>query len=134
MVKETAGQKPRKETAGSLRSRKAKKAGKQPFRRQEGYRHAKLKDAWRRPRGRHSKLRKAEKPRGRIPRAGYGSPRQARGLNRLGYREVRVNTRKDMESLNPKEEMAVLAGTLGRRKRGELVTLAGEMGVRVANA
>jgi large subunit ribosomal protein L32e len=134
MVEGTAGPEPRKEAARGLKSRRAVKAGRPSFRRQEGYRHARLRDAWRRPRGKHSKLRRREKPRGRLPGAGYGSPRQARGLNRLGYREVRVSTARELESLNPREEMAVLAGSLGRKRRDELIKLAGEKGIHVANA
>ena len=95
--------------------RKALKARKPGFRRQEGYRHVKLKETWRRPKGRHSKLRLREKARGGLPGAGHGSPREVRGLNRLGFREVRVSTARELGALNPKEEMAVLASSLGKR-------------------
>jgi large subunit ribosomal protein L32e len=125
---------PRKEAARKLKARKVLKARKPSFRRQEGYRHVKLKKAWRRPRGKHSKLRKREKARGGRPGPGYGSPREVRGLNRLGYREVRVSSSRDLEALNPSEEMAVLASALGKKKRGELLKLARDRGIRISNA
>jgi large subunit ribosomal protein L32e len=125
--------KPRKEVAAGLKSRKAAKSKKPAFKRQEGFKHVKLKDSWRRPRGKHSKLRKREKARGRVPSPGYGSPRDVRGLNRLGYREVRVSTPKDLESLNPKEEMAVISSTVGKRKREELIKQASDKKVQVVN-
>jgi large subunit ribosomal protein L32e len=128
------GAKPRKGLATKLRLRKTLKSRKPSFRRQEGYRHVKLRNSWRRPRGRHSKLRLREKARGRLPGAGYGSPGGVRGLNRLGYREVRVATARELEALNPKEEMAVLAGSLGKKRRGELLKLAGEKEIQVSNA
>lgn len=136
MIKGTAKPKakPRKGLASRLKMRKALKARTPSFRRQEGHSHVKLKNVWRRPRGRHSKLRMVEKSRGGIPGAGYGSPREVRGLNRLGYREVRVTTPRELEALKPREEMAVLAGSMGKRKREGLLKLASERGIRVANA
>jgi large subunit ribosomal protein L32e len=129
-----ARKEPRKSLAVKLRARKSVKGKKPVFRRQEGYRHVKLKESWRRPKGRHSKLRKSERARGTTPRSGYGSPREVRGLNRLGYRETRVSSMRDMERLDPREEMAVISGSVGRKKRLELLRLAEERKVRVSNA
>jgi large subunit ribosomal protein L32e len=135
MIKEKSSQGSRPgELTSKLKARRALKARRPAFKRQEGYRHVKLKNVWRRPRGRHSKLRLREKARGGLPGAGHGSPREVRGLNRLGYREVRVSTARDLGALNPREEMAVLSGTLGKRRREELLKLAGERGIRVANS
>ena len=137
MVKKKApGQRarPRKEVAVKLKARKTLKSRKPAFRRQEGFRQAMLRDTWRRPRGKHSKLRKHRKARGARPKPGYGSPREVRGLNRLGYREVRVSSPGDLGRINPSEEMALLSGTVGKRKRAEILKLAQEKGIQVANA
>ncbi|MCK4715035.1 MAG: 50S ribosomal protein L32e [Candidatus Aenigmarchaeota archaeon] len=123
----------RKSLASKLRARKTLKGKKPAFQRQEGYRHVKLKDGWRRPRGKQSKLRMREKARGSLPGAGYGSPRGVRGLNRLGYREVLVNTPSELADLNPREEMAVIAGAVGRKKREEIVRFAQEKKIHVSN-
>ena len=75
----------------SLLKSKIRKDRKTPrFKRQELWAQATLKDTWRRPRGKHSKMRKQERGRGRIPKPGYGSPAAVKGLNRQGFREVRV--------------------------------------------
>ncbi len=136
MVKEASrtGPGPREELSSSIKLRNTLKSRRGTFNRQEGYRHVKLKDTWRKPKGRHSKLRKMEKARGSLPGAGYGSPRDVRGLNRLGYRDVRVSTPRDLETLNSKEEMAVLAATLGKKKRDEMIKLAADKGIHISNA
>lgn len=45
----------------TLKLRKRMKRKKPTFRRQESAKHVRLKGTWRRPRGRHSKLRKTRK-------------------------------------------------------------------------
>jgi large subunit ribosomal protein L32e len=129
-------QKPRvkKELASRLKSRKSLKARKRSFSRQEGFRHHKLKKAWRRPRGKHSKLRMREKARGGLPGSGYGSPSSVRDLNKLGYREVRITNSADLSKLNRDSDMAKLASSLGRKKREEIIKLAAEKGIHVINA
>lgn len=124
----------RKDVATRLKARKTLKTRKPGFKRQEGWRHAKLKDAWRKPKGRHSKQRKGEKARGKTVRIGYGSPSDVKDLNRLGYREVRVHSPGEMEGLDPREEMAVIASSVGRKKKEELLKLAAEKKIHVANA
>ena len=123
----------RKELRTPLKSRKSVKKKKPGFSRQEGYRHARLKDSWRRPRGRHSKLRKGEKARGSRPSPGYGSPAATRGLTRQGYREVRVSTVSELEHLNPKEDAVLIASSVGKKKREEILRKADEMKIRISN-
>jgi large subunit ribosomal protein L32e len=123
----------KKEHGPMLRVRKKVKRRKPSFSRQETGMHGKLKDSWRRPRGRHSKLRKGKKSRGGIPKAGYGSPRETRGLTRQGYREVRVSSPKDLERMNPKEEAALISSAVGKKKREEIIKKAEGMKIRVLN-
>jgi large subunit ribosomal protein L32e len=129
-------QKPRvkREHSSGLKSRKSLKMRKPSMSRQEGYRHKKLKKGWRRPRGKHSKLRMREKPRGGLPGSGHGSPRAVRGLNRLGYKEIRITNVSDLSKIKPESEVGLLASTLGRRKRDEILKLAIEKGIHVINA
>lgn len=126
--------KPRKEHSSGLKSRKSLKMRKPSMSRQEGYRHKKLKKGWRRPRGKQSKLRMKEKARGGLPSSGHGSPRAVRGLNRFGYREIRITNISDLAKIKPENEVGLLAGTLGRRKRDEIIKLAAEKGIHVINA
>ncbi len=117
-----------------LKVRKKKKARKPDFRRQEGYRLARLNDAWRRPRGRHSKLRKGRKARGKKPSAGYGSPTVVKGLDHQGMRVVYVSNREELTGLNPKTEVAVIRSGVGKKKRFEIALEAEKLRVKVKNA
>ncbi len=123
----------RKELSTALKKRKTLKRKKPKFPRQESFKHARLSESWRRPRGRHSKLRVYEKARGNTPNIGYRSPKEVRGLDRFGYREVRVFTVKDLDAINPKEEVAVIGGSVGRRKRMEIAKAAEERKITVKN-
>jgi large subunit ribosomal protein L32e len=104
------------------------------FLRQEWFRKKhRLGKKWRKPRGIHSKLREHEVARGALPRPGYGSPSAVRGLNRQGCREVLVKNMKDMERLNHKEEVAIIASGVGRKKRLELLEFAVKNNIKVGN-
>ena len=122
-----------KEIKQALKQRKKVKKAKPKFKRQELGRQPMLKDTWRSPRGRHSKLRMAEKARGKKPSIGYSSPTAARGLNRKGYREVLVANPKQLETINPHEEIAVISATVGKKKRFEILELANEKKLKVFN-
>ena len=117
----------------SLKLRRKLKRKKPEFQRQEGYRHKKLKQAWRKPRGRHSKLRQQEKARGSLPKAGYGSPKAARGLLRSGLLEVRVSNAAQLTSINAKTEAVVIAAAVGKAKRAEIIGIARKQGIKVLN-
>ncbi len=119
----------------SLLKIKARKNRKTPrFKRQELWAQATLKDTWRRPKGHHSKMRKQESGRGRVPKPGYGSPAALRGLDRQGFLPVRIFNPKELEKLNPGKEKAVIASTVGRKKRLEILKKAEELKIAVANA
>ncbi len=116
-----------------LKVRKKIKKKKPKFRRQEWFRKKTLGKKWRKPRGLHSKLRMHEKAKGSLPRPGYGSPSEVRGLTREGYREVLVRNKKDLERINPKEEIAVIARGVGKRKRLEILEFAERNNIKVSN-
>lgn len=116
-----------------LELKKNMKKKRPKFRRQEWFRMKRLGEKWRKPRGEHSKLRRHIKARGSIPRIGYGSPKEVRGLNKDGYREVIVKNIKDLEKINKKEEIAIIASTVGKKKRLELLEYAYKNNIRVGN-
>lgn len=103
------------------------------FKRTEEYRHAKLKDTWRKPRGKHSKQRMHEKARGALPNPGYGTPADLRGFNRDGFKEVVVNNVSELSKIDPKTEVAVIASGVGTKKKKEMGEKAKEMKVKFAN-
>jgi large subunit ribosomal protein L32e len=127
------GKSVRESVRKDLKARKRGKQARPGFKRQEQDFQKILKKGWRRPRGRHSKLRVHEKGRGGLPSPGYGSPASVRGLNRLGYREVMVSNLKDLGRINPKEEMGLISSGVGRKKRGEIVSAAKERKIMISN-
>ena len=131
-VKEKAKLGSREKTLLKMKIRANRK--KPRFKRQELWAQAMLKDSWRKPKGRHSKMRKQERGRGRVPKPGYGSPAALRGLDKQGFVLVRVFNPKDVERINPQKEKAVIAPTVGRKKRLEILKRAEEKGIAVANA
>lgn len=109
------------------------KAKKPAFKRQEWFRTVSLKQVWRSPRGIDSKLKRGEKARGAAPNIGYRSPKEARGLNQSGFREVRVLNTLDLKKVNPKQDIAVIGRTVGKKKRVDIIKKAEEAGVKIAN-
>ena len=103
------------------------------FRRQEWFRYKKLGDSWRKPRGKHSKMREQLARRPPIVDAGYGGPKIVRGLHPSGFREVLVYNPEDLSSLNPNKEAARIGHSVGSRKREDIVSKAEELGIRVLN-
>ena len=121
------------EANASLKARRKTKAKKPKFLRQEGKHMATLKKAWRKPKGRHSKLRMKESARGKMPSPGYGSPKSVRGLNRQGLAEIKVSRPADLEGVQKKGNIIVVSGTVGRKKKIEILKRAEEKGLKVAN-
>jgi large subunit ribosomal protein L32e len=114
--------------------RKAIKKKKPGFLRQEYSRKKhRLGKKWRKPRGIHSKQREHEVARGALPSPGYGSPASVRGLDRQGCREVLVKNMSDMEKIKQKDQVAVIASGVGKKKRLGLLEYAAKNSIRVSN-
>jgi large subunit ribosomal protein L32e len=109
------------------------KKGKPRFKRQNINRYPRLKDTWRKPKGRQSKRRRRETGRQKMPSIGYGSPSIIKGLHPSGYEEIRVANLKELESLDAKKQAARLVGTVGAKKREQMVQKASELGIKVLN-
>jgi large subunit ribosomal protein L32e len=122
-----------KEVKSKLKLRKRIKKAKPDFMRQETFRQPSLRKRWKRPKGKQSKLRMREKARGKLVSPGYGSPKEARGLNRKGYREVLVSNPGQVGSVNAKEEMIVISSTVSRKKRLEIMKAAEEKKAKISN-
>lgn len=116
-----------------LKLRKRMKKRKPRFRRQESFREKRLGNKWRRPRGRHSKLRIERKVRGKIPKPSYSSPKSVRGLDRKGFREARVFSLGGLEGLDPQKDAVVIGGGVGKAKREAIIEKAKSLKIRVSN-
>lgn len=116
-----------------LGKREEIRKGRPRFIRQESWRYHRVKDNWRRPTGIDSKMRAHKKGWPSLVDIGYRGPSEARGLHPSGYREVIVKTISDMETLNPETDAVRISGTIGARKRRDIVDRAEELGLKVLN-
>ena len=103
------------------------------FKRQEWFRYQKLGEAWRRPRGIHSKMRRGMKRRPPMVEIGYGGPALCRVLHPSGFEEGMVYNIDGLEDIDPKTQAARIGGTVGVKKRIAIENRAKELGIRVLN-
>jgi len=105
------------------------------FGRQARYRYYRIgRDmSWRAPRGLQSKQRRHYGYRPKIVRVGYRSPARVRGLVPSGFRPILVHTTHDLEGLDAHLEAAIIARTVGTRRRLVLEEAARKLGIRVLN-
>jgi large subunit ribosomal protein L32e len=89
--------------------------------------------AWRRPRGLQSKQRRHYGYRSQIVSIGYRSPARVRGLVPSGFRPVLVRTEADLDAIDGHAQAAVIARTVGTRRRIVLEEAARKLGIRVLN-
>jgi large subunit ribosomal protein L32e len=116
-----------------LRVRRRLKLRKPEFRRYEAHKKLRLRDkSWRRPRGRHNKLR--ERRGGRKPvLVGFGSPKKVRNLHPSGFEEILVCNVSDLNPLDPSKQAVRIASRVGLKKRLMIEDKAKEMGFFVLN-
>ncbi len=103
------------------------------FHRQEWFRYKKFDDSWRKPRGKHSKLRKHMGYRIPIVNPGYRTPKAVRGLHPSGFKEVLVHNVNELREINPDLEGARIASTVGYKKRIDIESEADNLGIHVFN-
>ncbi|MFZ1023819.1 MAG: 50S ribosomal protein L32e [Thermoplasmata archaeon] len=90
-------------------------------------------ESWRRPRGLQSKQRRHYGYRSEVVSVGYRSPARIRGLTPSGFRPVLVQTSSDVEKIDVTTEAAVIARTVGTRRRLALEEIARKRGIHVLN-
>ncbi|GBC73209.1 hypothetical protein HRbin04_00605 [archaeon HR04] len=116
-----------------LELRRAVKARKPEFVRQESWRYKRVKENWRKPKGIDSKMRLQVKGWPKIVKVGYRGPRVARYLHPSGYRDVLVHNVEELSRLDASRDAARIASTVGARKRAVIVSKAKELGIKVLN-
>jgi large subunit ribosomal protein L32e len=103
------------------------------FLRDEGFRYKRIPKNWRRPTGYTSKLRINLKYRPSKVRVGFRAPKIVRGLHPSGFEEVMIHTAKELEKIDPKKQAVRIGGTVGTKKRLEIVKRADDLNIRVLN-
>jgi large subunit ribosomal protein L32e len=90
-------------------------------------------ESWRRPKGIHNKMRKKLKGRPRMVEVGYGSPKEIKGLLPNGKRPVIVHNVEELEKIDKEKEAAIIASTVGKRKRKQIINKAKELNIEIFN-
>jgi len=91
------------------------------------------KESWRRPRGIHNKVRKKLKGRISMVEVGYGSPRKVKGLLPNGKKPVLVHNVEELEKIDKEKECAIIASSVGKRKREQIINRAKELNIEIFN-
>ena len=103
------------------------------FVREESWRYKRVKEPWRAPHGKTSRVRRSKKGWPAVVKIGYSRPRATRGLHPSGLREVMVWRPKDLLGLDPKLQVARIAHTVGENKRVQIIDEAKKANIRVLN-
>jgi len=104
------------------------------FKRYEAHKHIKLKDAWRRPRGMHNKMKKNIVAKPAMVHVGYRTPAEVRHVNvRTGLINFVVACINDFNKLDSKIHAAIISSTVGMRKKIALINHAKSRGIHIAN-
>lgn len=119
-----------------LAVRKQVKSRKPTFKRVQSNQFAKLRNdqKWRRPKGMGNKDRRNRRGHIGMLKVGYGSPKTIRGTNKNGFKEVLVSKVADLDSINSKEQIAVISSTVGTRKRADIQKAADSKKITIGNA
>jgi large subunit ribosomal protein L32e len=116
-----------------LELRKKLKSKKPSFIRHDAHKKARVSAIWRRPRGRHNKMRLSRKGYAVRRSTGYGSPVAVEGLSREGLVQNIVMNNTDFEGLDPKIDGIIIGRTVGLRKKEQLVEYATKTGFTLLN-
>ncbi|MEM4282348.1 MAG: eL32 family ribosomal protein [Candidatus Woesearchaeota archaeon] len=117
---------------GLLQLRAQIKSKKPEFVRQDFGKKLRLAKTWRKPKGLHSKLRHHIKGQGRKPEPGWGSPSEVKGLQN-DLIPVLVHNIQEIDRLEPKRHGAVIASSVGIKKKIEIVKVALQRNITLLN-
>ncbi len=101
------------------------------------YQHKACVKSWRRPRGIDNKQRLKLKSRPKLPGKGYKNPERVRGLHPSGRIPIRVENPSQLDEAVKKygsdRIIVYISGTVGRRKKQQIIELGRSLNVRFAN-
>jgi len=103
------------------------------FRREESWRYKRVKEAWRSPRGKTSRIRRSKNGWPPVVKIGYSRPKATRGNHPSGLSEVIVHRPKDLEKIDPHKQVARIAHTVGENKRVQILEEAKKANITVLN-
>ena len=92
-----------------------------------------LEGGWRRPKTRTNKVRRKLKGKKPMPSQGYGTPKSLKHKHPSGLTEVIVSNPKELENIKKDEQCVRISGSVGSKKRMEIIKRASELGIKVLN-
>ncbi|NPA23314.1 MAG: 50S ribosomal protein L32e [Crenarchaeota archaeon] len=90
-------------------------------------------ERWRRPKTLDNKIRHQRKGYPPMVKIGYRQPRSVRGLHPSGFETVRVFRPEDLEKIDPSRQAVIIASTVSKRKRLEIIRRAMDRRIKVIN-
>lgn len=106
---------------------------KKKFKRENSHKKAQTPESWRRPKGKHSRVRLEVNGAPAKPKAGYRTDKDIRGVHPSGYEEVLVHNKDDLKQVDPETEAARIGSTVGGRKRAKIIEKADEEEIKLLN-
>lgn len=103
------------------------------FVREESWRYKRVKEPWRSPKGKSSRVRRSKEGWPPVVKIGYSRPRATCGMHPSGLKEVMVWRPKDLEGIDSKTQAARIAHTVGENKRVQIVDEAKKANIRILN-
>jgi len=103
------------------------------FVRQDAHKKKRVGSGWRRPKGMDSKMRLGKKGHRKCVSVGYGSAKKTRGLHKSGLSIVIANSKDDVEKIYAAKSGAVIASSVGKKKRVEIIKKCQERSIKILN-
>jgi large subunit ribosomal protein L32e len=103
------------------------------FRREESWRYKRVKESWRAPHGKTSRVRRSKDGWPPVVKIGYSHPKATKGMHPSGLRETMVWRVQDLDGIDTKTHAARIAHTVGENKRVQIVDEAKKKNIRVLN-
>jgi len=116
-----------------LETRNALKKRKPEFQRQDFNIRTTFEGVWRSPKGLHSKQRRNKDSQPPMPSIGYSSPRDVRGLDAKGMKNVIVKNISDLKKIDAKKDNVIISATVGNRSKIKLLEEVKKLGLTVKN-
>ncbi len=102
------------------------------FKRRDASKLKRLGDKWRRPKSRRNWMRLKTRGKPPVVQVGYRTPKDKR--NKVNNKiPVRVFSVKDLDNLNKDKNIVIIGGSVGKKKREEIIKTCKEKGLEVYN-
>jgi large subunit ribosomal protein L32e len=78
-------------------------------------------------------MREARKGKRKSPSTGYRGPRQVRGLHPSGKELIRILNVRELQEIDPENQIVQIGSKVGSRKRTEIINAAEDLDIHVVN-